>query len=54
VYRTEIADIGPIVHEVVGSTDRAAWCTRAELDAMPLVQLGRIGVRLAFGDVGVS
>ena len=47
VYRTEIVG-GDLRHETDESTDRAAWCTRAELDTFPLVELGRIGVELAF------
>ena len=48
VYRTEIVG-GELRHETDESTDRAAWCTREELDAMPLVELGRVGLQLAFG-----
>jgi ADP-ribose pyrophosphatase YjhB (NUDIX family) len=48
VYRTEVAD-GDLVHEPEGSTDRAAWFTEAELAALPLVDMGALGVRLAFG-----
>src|SRR5690349_19725114 len=47
IYRTEIVG-GALRHETDASTDRAAWCTRGELDALPLVELGRIGVELAF------
>jgi len=48
VYRTELTG-GALRHETDESTDRAAWCTREELDGMPLVELGRVGVKLAFG-----
>jgi 8-oxo-dGTP diphosphatase len=48
VYRTEIVG-GELRDETDESTDRATWCTRAELDALPLVELGRVGVELAFG-----
>jgi 8-oxo-dGTP diphosphatase len=51
VYRTDIIG-GALRDETDESTDRAAWCTREELEAMPLVELGRIGMRLAFGDDG--
>jgi ADP-ribose pyrophosphatase YjhB (NUDIX family) len=48
VYRTEVVD-HELRDELEGSTDHAAWCTRVELDALPLVEMGRLGVRLAFG-----
>jgi ADP-ribose pyrophosphatase YjhB (NUDIX family) len=48
IYRTEIVG-GDLRDETDESTDRAAWCTRPELETMPLVELGRVGVRLAFG-----
>ncbi len=48
-YRT-LVEPGEILHETTGSTDRAAWCTRAELDRMPLVGTSERGVRLAYGD----
>jgi 8-oxo-dGTP diphosphatase len=51
VYRTDIVG-GALRDETDESTDRAAWCTREELETMPLVELGRIGMRLAFGEVG--
>jgi ADP-ribose pyrophosphatase YjhB (NUDIX family) len=51
VYRTDIVG-GALRDETDESTDRAAWCTREELESMPLVELGRIGMRLAFGDAG--
>jgi len=47
IYRTEIVG-GELRHETDESTDQAAWCTRAELGTLPLVELGRIGVELAF------
>jgi ADP-ribose pyrophosphatase YjhB (NUDIX family) len=49
VYRTDAA-AGDLKHEAVGSTDLAAWYTRAELDALPLVEMGNLGVNLAYGD----
>lgn len=48
VYRTELTG-GALRHETDESTDQAAWCTREELDGMPLVELGRVGMKLAFG-----
>jgi 8-oxo-dGTP diphosphatase len=51
VYRTEITG-GALRHETQESTDRAEWCTREDLTALPLVELGRIGVTLAFGADG--
>ena len=49
VYRTEITG-GELRHETQESTDRAEWCTREDLLELPLVELGRLGVTLAFGD----
>ena len=49
VYRTEITG-GILTHETNESTDRAAWCTRAELATLPLVSTSELGARLAFGD----
>jgi len=48
VYRTEIVG-GALRHETDESTDRAEWHTREDLSALPLVELGRLGVSLAFG-----
>jgi len=47
VYRTEITG-GQLRHETDESTDRAAWRTRDDVATMPLVELGRLGVDLAF------
>jgi 8-oxo-dGTP diphosphatase len=49
IYRTEIVS-GDLRDETDESTERAAWCTRAELDGMALVEMGRVGMKLAFGD----
>jgi len=49
IYRT-VAATGDLKHESVGSTDLAAWYTRAELYTLPLVDTGKLGVRLAYGD----
>jgi ADP-ribose pyrophosphatase YjhB (NUDIX family) len=49
IYRTAV-EAGEVVHELDNSTDRAAWCTRAELTTMPLVSTGQLGVRLAYGE----
>jgi 8-oxo-dGTP diphosphatase len=49
VYRTRIVG-GELRDETDESTDHAAWCWREELGSMPLVELGRLGVKLAFGD----
>jgi len=48
-YRTTIEG-GALTHETNESTDRAAWCTREEMDTMPLVSTSRLGVRLAYGE----
>jgi 8-oxo-dGTP diphosphatase len=49
IYRTTV-EAGEVVHELDNSTDRAAWCTRAELATMPLVSTSQLGVRLAYGE----
>ncbi len=49
VYRTRIIG-GELRDEIDESTDRAAWCWREELESMPLVELGKLGVKLAFGE----
>lgn len=48
LYRTTIVG-GELKHELSGSTDRAAWHTRAELTTVPLVATSELGVRLAYG-----
>jgi 8-oxo-dGTP diphosphatase len=48
IYRTRILG-GELRDETDESTDHAAWCWREELGSMPLVELGRLGVQLAFG-----
>jgi ADP-ribose pyrophosphatase YjhB (NUDIX family) len=47
IYRTEIIG-GDLRDETDESTDMAAWFTRDEAAQLPLVELGRIGVELAF------
>jgi 8-oxo-dGTP diphosphatase len=49
IYRTEIVG-GALVYESDGSSDRAEWFTRDEAERLPLVELGRRGIELAFGD----
>jgi len=49
VYRTEIIG-GDLRDETDESTDMAAWFTREDAATLPLVELGRIGVELAFGE----
>jgi 8-oxo-dGTP diphosphatase len=48
LYRTTIVG-GDLKHELGGSTDRAAWHTRTELETLPLVATSQLGVRLAYG-----
>ena len=48
VYRTEITG-GELRNETDESTDQAAWCSRDDVAALPLVELGRLGIELAFG-----
>jgi 8-oxo-dGTP diphosphatase len=47
VYRVRVTG-GALRDEPDGSTDAARWFSRGELDALPLVDLAREGVRLAF------
>jgi ADP-ribose pyrophosphatase YjhB (NUDIX family) len=47
VYRTEIIG-GDLRDETDESTDMAAWFTHDDATALPLVDLGRIGIELAF------
>jgi 8-oxo-dGTP diphosphatase len=48
IYRTTIEG-GALAHETDESTDRAAWLTRDELAAVPLVSTSELGLRLAYG-----
>jgi ADP-ribose pyrophosphatase YjhB (NUDIX family) len=48
LYRTAIVG-GELKHELSGSTDRAAWYTRDELETVSLVATSQLGVRLAYG-----
>lgn len=50
VYRARIVG-GALRPEVEGSTDLAGWFTRQDATALPLVELAREGLRLAFGEV---
>ena len=47
IYRTEITG-GALRDETHESTDRAAWYARDDVAAVPLVELGKLGVELAF------
>jgi 8-oxo-dGTP diphosphatase len=49
IYRTIVVG-GTLTHETNESTDRAAWCTRAELATMALVSTSVLGIQLAYGD----
>ena len=49
IYRTAIVG-GDLRDETDESTDMAAWFTREDVDTLALVELGRIGVALAFGE----
>ncbi len=51
IYRVRVTG-GSLRDERGGSTDAAAWFTRGEAEQLPLVDLARIGLRLAFGDRG--
>jgi 8-oxo-dGTP diphosphatase len=53
VYRVRIVG-GELRDEVDGSTDTAAWIRREGLPDLPLVELGRFGIGLAFSDDGTG
>ena len=46
IYRVRITG-GTLANEVGGSSDLARWVPLAELDSLPLVDLARVGARLA-------
>jgi ADP-ribose pyrophosphatase YjhB (NUDIX family) len=47
VYRAEVTG-GELRHEIGGSSDRARWFARDELDTIDLVEVGALGARLAW------
>ena len=49
IYRTEIIS-GHLRDETDESTDMAAWFTHEDALSLPLVEVGRVGVELAFGE----
>jgi 8-oxo-dGTP diphosphatase len=49
IYRTEIIG-GDLRDETDESTDMAAWFTHEDAAKLPLLELSRIGVDLAFGE----
>ncbi len=49
IYRTRIVG-GDLRDETDESTDMAAWFTREDVGTLPLVELGRVGAELAFGE----
>jgi len=49
IYRTEIIG-GDLRDETDESTDMAAWFAHEDAAGLPLVELGRIGIELAFGE----
>jgi 8-oxo-dGTP diphosphatase len=48
IYRVRVTG-GELRDEVGGSSDACAWVSRADADALPLVDLARLGIGLAFG-----
>jgi len=48
IYRARIIG-GELRNEREGSTDLAAWHTRQEAEALPLVELAQVALRLAYG-----
>jgi ADP-ribose pyrophosphatase YjhB (NUDIX family) len=53
LYRVAVVG-GTLRHEPHGSTDRAAWLTRAELAAGRTVKMMQTALEIAFGDAGRS
>ena len=49
LYRVTVVG-GTLRDEPAGSTDRAAWLTRDELDAVPVVRMMRRAIAIAFGE----
>jgi 8-oxo-dGTP diphosphatase len=49
IYRVTITS-GELRNEPDGSTDIAAWVSRTDAAALPLVDLAQEGIRLAFGE----
>jgi len=47
VYRVRLIG-GRLRDERAGSTDRAAWFARTDLDALPMVDLAIVGARMAY------
>jgi 8-oxo-dGTP diphosphatase len=48
IYRLRVAD-GELVHEIGGSTDRAAWVPWADLGDLPLAGIAQFGLGLLSG-----
>ena len=48
VYRVRVTG-GELRVEVGGSSDACGWVRRADLGALPLVELAQVGIGLAFG-----
>jgi 8-oxo-dGTP diphosphatase len=46
IYRVRVTG-GTLANEVGGSSDLARWVPLAELHSLPLVDLARVGARLA-------
>ena len=47
VYRADVDD-APLRHEVGGTSDLAQWFSRAETEQLDLVEVGLLGMRLAW------
>jgi ADP-ribose pyrophosphatase YjhB (NUDIX family) len=47
IYRADVSG-GTMAYEADGSTDACGWFTREEAETLPLVELARLGVSLAF------
>ena len=50
IYRVRVT-AGELRVEVGGSSDACAWVDRADVEALPLVELAEVGIGLAFGNL---
>ena len=50
IYRVEILG-GELTNEIDGTTDHCAWFTQNQANDLPLVDLARVGLNLAFRPV---
>ena len=48
IYHVRVTG-GELRNEIGGSSDLCAWVPLSQVEAMPLVQLAKVGIGLAFG-----